>query len=114
MRLMDQNDEIATHTAKLFAQELESFEKNGTVTVDGHTMHLTVSASPCPVRRGTGILFAIENFTKQYYYQKALKDAIGQAERANKAKTKFLGHMTHELRTPLSGVIGIVDLIMDT
>jgi len=32
-----------------------------------------------------------------------------RAEKASKAKTEFMGMMTHELRTPLSGVIGMLD-----
>ena len=33
---------------------------------------------------------------------------------SNKAKDRFLANMTHELRTPMTGVIGMVDLLADT
>ena len=33
---------------------------------------------------------------------------------SNKAKDQFLANMTHELRTPMTGVIGMVDLLADT
>ncbi len=40
--------------------------------------------------------------------------AITHAEEASKAKTNFLAHMSHEMRTPLNGVIGASDLILGT
>ncbi len=43
-----------------------------------------------------------------------LNQAITHAEEASKAKTNFLAHMSHEMRTPLNGVIGASDLILGT
>jgi two-component system sensor histidine kinase RpfC len=40
-----------------------------------------------------------------------LRDAMKQADEANRAKTRFLAKMSHELRTPLNGVIGVADLL---
>ncbi|MFK7923646.1 MAG: ATP-binding protein [Bacteroidia bacterium] len=37
-----------------------------------------------------------------------------QAESANLAKSEFLSNMTHELRTPMNGVIGMTCLLEDT
>jgi two-component system sensor histidine kinase RpfC len=40
--------------------------------------------------------------------------AIKAAQEANQAKSKFLSHMSHEMRTPLNGVIGTSDLLTTT
>ncbi len=40
--------------------------------------------------------------------------ALSQAQIATKAKSTFLASMTHELRTPMNGVIGMANLLSET
>jgi two-component system cell cycle sensor histidine kinase PleC len=42
------------------------------------------------------------------------KQALAQAQAADRAKTKFLANMTHELRTPLNAIIGFSELIRNS
>jgi two-component system, sensor histidine kinase and response regulator len=41
-----------------------------------------------------------------------LRDARSRAEEASAAKSEFLAHMSHEMRTPLHGVIGMLQLAL--
>lgn len=43
-------------------------------------------------------------------YQKRLKESAEQAERANIAKTDFLRRMSHDVRTPINGIRGMVEI----
>jgi PAS domain S-box-containing protein len=42
------------------------------------------------------------------------RNALYDAMDASRAKSEFLANMSHELRTPLNGVIGMLELLMDT
>ncbi|MFA5952459.1 MAG: ATP-binding protein [Hyphomicrobium sp.] len=46
--------------------------------------------------------------------QEQLLQATAKAEAASEAKTTFLSTMSHEMRTPLNGVLGALDLLSET
>ena len=41
-------------------------------------------------------------------YSKALQESADEAHNANMAKTKFLSHMSHDIRTPINGILGMI------
>jgi len=50
----------------------------------------------------------------QHTLLQRLREARAEAERLNQAKSEFLSTMTHELRTPLSGITGMAGLLDET
>ena len=46
--------------------------------------------------------------------QTALVEAREQAEAASRARSEFLSNVSHEVRTPMNGVIGMTTLLLDT
>lgn len=65
-------------------------------------------------RHGDRIYGVARDVTDRVAAEQALLEAKAAAEAANKAKTDFLANMSHEVRTPLNGVIGIIDALSRT
>lgn len=47
---------------------------------------------------------------RELAYESDLKHSVEQAERANVAKTDFLRRMSHDIRTPINGIRGMIDI----
>ena len=44
---------------------------------------------------------------------RALSEALAEAEASNKAKTAFLSNMSHEIRTPMNAIIGLDNIVLN-
>ena len=56
----------------------------------------------------------IRDISRQKISEQQLIDARDSAEQADRAKSRFLTVMSHEMRTPLNGILGVLDLLMKT
>lgn len=65
----------------------------------------------------TYILYSISDVTAMYEREKTqfrqVEDALERAKQANEAKTQFFSRMSHDLRTPMNGILGLIELSED-
>ena len=52
-----------------------------------------------PLKDGQ-VMILVEDITERKIFEQTLRDALDRAEAASRAKTEFLGNMSHEVRTP--------------
>ncbi len=52
-------------------------------------------------------------YQKEQQQIKQLQDAMEKVEEANRAKTDFLSRMSHDMRTPMNGIIGMTRLTQE-
>ena len=105
------------------AQSLELSHAN---TVDGVRVELTawrkngeefeVELNMTYVERNDDAIYMayIRDISDRKVAEKILIEARDRAERTDKAKSQFLAVMSHEMRTPLAGIIGVMDLLKTT
>ncbi len=61
-----------------------------------------------------GYVFTYTDVTEQHRAADEILAARDAAQAANSAKSSFVATMTHELRTPMNGVLGILELLHQT
>lgn len=61
-----------------------------------------------------GEVWLLEDITARKQYQAGIIEAREQAEAAAAAKSAFLATVSHEVRTPMNGVIGMTNLLLES
>jgi two-component system aerobic respiration control sensor histidine kinase ArcB len=102
----DDKDVMSTRQAKFNIEERQTLP-------DGSERVLLTSKVPLFDGQGNvyGIVGIYSDITESKNMQIALEQAKNQAEAANRAKTAFIANMSHDIRTPLTGIVGISELL---
>ncbi len=82
---------------------------NETIWVESVASRLTENSD-----HFTGIIGVTRNITTRKQMMTELETAKEKAFAASRAKSKFLANMSHEVRTPMNGVIGMLQLLQMT
>jgi PAS domain S-box-containing protein len=107
--------EIAEITARVKA----GLSWEGPVTnvrKDGQTYPARAVVSPVRASDGrvAGFIAVFTDMSESLRKESELRHAKEQAETADQAKGRFLATMSHEVRTPLNGIVGFTSLLLDT
>lgn len=78
---------------------------------DGSTFPTAASVSKLTIKNELYFAVALQDLTEQLNREAELSEAKDLAETANRAKSEFLANMSHEVRTPLTAIKGMLELV---
>jgi two-component system, sensor histidine kinase len=81
------------------------------VTPAGHALGTICVIDRTPRELPAPMVEALRALSRQVVAQLELRRALCNADSANRAKSAFLDNMGHEVRTPLNGVMGMLELL---
>ncbi|MEM7132661.1 MAG: PAS domain S-box protein [Chloroflexota bacterium] len=82
--------------------------------IDGTPFWASTSVYSLKYDGEPALLSSVYDLSEQMRTEQILRDAKEAAETANQTKSLFLSNMTHELRTPMNGVLGMTSLLLET
>lgn len=105
---------IRTHDLEVMNSRQPSISRE-TVVVNGEEKVYLGCKSPMFDETGEviGILGISTDITEQARIEKDLQLAKEKAEAANKAKSQFIASISHDIRTPLTGIQGVASWLVD-
>jgi PAS domain S-box-containing protein len=82
-------------------------------TADDEERILSINGAPLCADDGTvrRVVFSITDITDEIERQRELEQAKDDAEQASRLKSTFLANMSHDVRTPISSILSVTELL---
>ena len=99
------------HIRKVLEGEPQYFEQE--LHAQDGVIFVNVSYHPCRNSRGdvVGFYVAASDITSLKAAEAQLASAVESTQRANQAKSDFLAKMSHEIRSPMTAILGFADIL---
>ena len=94
----------------IYRTEAEVFSATGRNAAFALAAYVVVLFAIQMIRAKMAQRYREEQLHREQEYQKQLKAEAVKAEAANVAKTEFLQRMSHDIRTPINGIRGMVEI----
>jgi len=91
-------------------------EEHSCYTSDCREIYTEVSTYPVYDEEGTidSVIHISKDITARKLFEESLQTAREKADAANRAKSDLISMISHDVRNPMNGIIGMIDLAIDT
>src|SRR5262249_24267101 len=109
----DQADQLVKHDKLVIETGIPQSREEVAANKEGKVLTFLVTKVPLRDEFGQiiGTIGTSVDITEQKQTQAELAYAKEKAEAASKAKSAFIANMSHDIRTPLTGVIGMAQIL---